>query len=115
MSGYKINYLTAHNDILFVQENLAREFGLVTATESVMREKLAEKINHLINTDFAGLINILYRVDVSESLLKQVLRTNPDKNAGVLIGDLVIERLLKKSKNRAGFRSQPPTSDDEKW
>ena len=115
MSGYKINYLTAHNDILFIRESLEKEFGLITDQEAQMREKLAETINHLINTDFAGLINILYRLDVSEVLLQQVLKANPDKDAGDLIAGLVIDRLLKKSKNRSSFPIDPATPDDEKW
>lgn len=76
---------------------------------------LAERINTLIDTDFSGLIHILYRLDVSEERVKQVLRTNPGADAGMLIARLVVERLILREKTRQQFRPNSGIPDDEKW
>ena len=80
-----------------------------------LRKDIAGYVNFLLLEDFNGLVQLLYRVDVSEEKLKAVLRDNPGTDAAVLIADLLISRQEEKLKNR-----QPPTEDpdipaDEKW
>jgi hypothetical protein len=79
------------------------------------KEQLLLLINQLINTDFEKLASILYRIDVSEKKLKRLLSDNPDTIAGLLIADLVIERLIEKKKSREKFRRDSSISDEEKW
>ena len=81
----------------------------------VSREALAAHINHLIQADFHRLVAWLYRLDISESKLKQTLDENTDKDAGELIAALVIERQLQKLKTRQDFKSREDIPDDEKW
>ena len=76
---------------------------------------LADHINHLVRYDFQKLVSILYRIDVSESKLKQLLKENPNTDAGIIIADLMIERQLQKIKSRQQFRRDENISDDEKW
>lgn len=75
---------------------------------------LASEINQLILTNFEKLVQLLYRIDVSETKLKALLKENPDKDAGLLIAVLMIERQLQKIKR------QPTNENDihcneEKW
>jgi hypothetical protein len=81
--------------------------------------KWAQYFNNLIESDFHKLVSLLYRVDVSENKLKQVLKDNPDENAGRIIALLVIERLLQKIRSRAEHRSRsadlPDNPHDEEW
>jgi uncharacterized protein YwgA len=79
------------------------------------KEQLAVLINRLINTDFEKLAGILYRIDVSEKKLKKLLSDNPNTDAGLLIADLVIERLIEKKKSREKFHRDSTISDEEKW
>jgi hypothetical protein len=80
------------------------------------KDLLADKVNQLINRDFARLVNILYRLDISEVKLKQVLKENATEDAGQLIAQLIIERQLQKFKARQQFnQSNNNTSDEEKW
>lgn len=102
------------NEILFIRENLAREFGLAAAGDD-FRNLLAERINQLIDRDFSTLVTTLYRLDVYENKLRQALFENPDKNAGELIADLVIKRLLEKCKSRTMYPPNADIPDDEKW
>lgn len=76
------------------------------AAAEVLESQLAEYINRLIQEDFDQLIRLLYRIDVSEPRLKQLLREHPDQDAGVLIARMIIDRQWEKMKSRAHFRSK---------
>ena len=77
---------------------------------------LGDKINSLIKDDFNLLIQILYRIDVNEARLKQVLKDNPNEDAGKIIAALLIERQLQKINIREQFkRKNDNFSEDEKW
>jgi hypothetical protein len=81
-----------------------------------MERVLAEKINDLIKNNFNHLVYLLYRMDVDESRLKQLLKDNPDEDAGRMIARLVIERQLQKIKTRASFKNNKNDPEDaEKW
>ena len=103
-------------NIPLVQQELSDDFNLpVTYDRQKLVEALAEGINYLIQADFARLLNILYRIDISEQTLKQTLEQQADKDAGLLIADLIIERQLQKQKMRAQFKPQQNIPDDDKW
>ena len=83
---------------------------------SLTRKVLAEKINDLVNNDFQKLVLILYRMDVSEPKLKQLLNGNPGTDAGIIITDLMIERQAEKIKSREHYSKRDENiHDDEKW
>lgn len=81
----------------------------------LLKEQLSSHINLLIRSDFQKLVSILYRVDVSESKLKQLLKENPDADAANIITELIIERQLQKIRSRQEHRPGENISDDEKW
>jgi hypothetical protein len=80
-----------------------------------LKEKLANYIHHLINHDFNKLVSILYRIDVSEQKLKQLLEGNPSEDAGKIIATLIIERQLEKLKWRKQDRHNDNISEDDRW
>ena len=80
-----------------------------------LRKIIIDRIRDLIHSDFQKLVNILYRMDVSESKLKRMLEENPESDAGVIIAELMIERQAQKIKSRQETRSNNKISDDEKW
>jgi hypothetical protein len=103
-------------NIPLIQKQLSGDFNLpVTNSKQQLLATLAEGINQLIQTDFARLINILYRIDISEKTLKQTLEQQADKDAGLLIAELIIERQLQKQKMRQKFKSPDNIPDDDKW
>ena len=77
--------------------------------------RLAEIINHLINSDFSRLVGILYRVDVSEQKLKSLLKQYPDAAAGSIIASLILERQEQKIESKKQFGSSTTESDEERW
>jgi hypothetical protein len=107
---------TPEENIPLLQQELSNDFNLpVTNNKQKLIEALAEGINYLIQADFTRLTNILYRIDISEQTLKETLEKQADKDAGVLIAELIIERQLQKQKMRAQFKTQQNIPDDDKW
>ena len=80
-----------------------------------MREQLIVYVNHLLLHDFNKLVQVLYRVDVDEKKLKQLLQQNKETDAAVIIADLLIQRQEEKIKAKAAFKSNDTISDEEKW
>ena len=81
-----------------------------------LQKRLGVYVNELIQTNFQKLIMLLYRIDVSEQKLKQLLQVQPQENAGDIIAALIIERQLQKIKSRQQFRQQKDDFDEEeKW
>ena len=81
----------------------------------LLKERLSSHINFLIQSDFQKLASILYRVDVSESKLKNLLKENQGFDAASIITVLVIERELQKIRSRQEYRNDENISEDERW
>jgi len=90
-----------------IRSDLNNSYGLdlpETTTLEALEAILAEKIDAMINDDFNRLISLLYRIDVSESKLKQRLKENTNINAGLLIARLILERQWQKIETRRRYR-----------
>jgi len=81
----------------------------------LLKEQLSSHINFLIQSDFQKLVSILYRVDINESKLKNLLKENQGFDAANIITDLIIERELQKIRSRQEYRNEENIRDDEKW
>ena len=99
-----------------VLEEVSKELEVTVKDHTLTKQALIEKINDLITTDFQKLVSILYRMDVSEIKLKQLLNENPGTNAALIIVDLMIERQAEKIRSRQQFNKQDENiSDEERW
>jgi hypothetical protein len=100
-------------------ESLNKDMAIaLPATISLeeIQDALALHLNQLIKNDFEKLVVTLYRIDVSEQKLKQLLVQHPDRDAGQLIASLIIERQLQKMKTRRQFGQHANGPDEEeKW
>lgn len=84
--------------------------------EAFTKEQLVLYIQTLISNDFAGLVQLLYRLDISEPRLKQTLAAQPAKDAGELIAQMIIERLEQKKIAREAFKRKDwGESKEERW
>lgn len=83
--------------------------------EAELETVLAQKANHLIQHDFNLLVFILYRIDVSEQKLKQILKENPEADAGLIIARMMIQRQKEKLRAREEFKTKAEDSGEEKW
>jgi len=85
-------------------------------TEEALRQCIIEKVNDLILNNFAKLTELLYRVDVDEERLKNLLNNSGEKDAAEIITDLIIQRQIQKFENRKSFQSpDKDIPEDEKW
>lgn len=97
-----------------LRSDLNHSYGLdlpETANIEALEAILADRINRMITDDFNGLIQLLYRVDVSEPNLKKILRENAGTDAGLLIARLILERQWQKIETRRQFGGQSRTSE----
>ena len=79
------------------------------------KKMLSEKVNLLINTNFSKLVNILYRLDISEKKLKVLLSNTIETPACDVIATLIIERQIQKVESRNRFKSDRDIADEERW
>jgi hypothetical protein len=99
-------------------ESLQKDLDLSLSpacSEAALKEALTAYIDHLISHDFEKLVFYLYRIDVNEKKMRQLLDRQQGENAAALIAGLVIERQLQKIESRKKFRSDEPDSQEEKW
>ena len=97
---------------------LLQELNTAVAAErkEALKKELSLYINELLLHNFSALVQLLYRVDVSEQKLKTVLQQNPQQDAGNLIAELVIQRQQEKYQSRKNFPSSAnETNDEERW
>jgi len=89
--------------------------SLTVTRNDDLKKTIREIVNDLIENDLARLVQFLYRVDVNETKLKQLLQDNPQTDAAVLITDLLIERQLEKIKAKQDLKKEDDIPDEEKW
>lgn len=82
-----------------------------------LKKMLAEHVNLLIGNNFNKLISILYRMDINELRLRQLLNESTSQDAGTIIADLIIERQLQKIKSRemSPKKGENNINENEKW
>jgi hypothetical protein len=80
-----------------------------------LKTQLAVYLNELLLHDFHSMVQLLYRVDVSEKKLKTVLEENPGEDAGNLLADLVMQRQLEKQVTKSRFQFPNDASEEERW
>jgi hypothetical protein len=79
------------------------------------KKRLVAAVNELLVHRFDQLVFLLYKVDVNEKKLKQLLKENPSEDAAVIITNLLLQRQEEKEKSRQAFKKNDDVPDDEKW
>ncbi len=112
------------NKLKKIERTLIHKFDLEQAhedisTEEMLKSWLATEIEYLIERDFSALMQLLYRIDINEKLLKSKLQNNTLADSGVVIAELIIQREKQKLEWREKFKNSNPFSDSEdeveKW
>ena len=91
-----------------------------TTTDIVQIEKFSQKelvefIRYLIQNDFEKLVFLLYRIDVYENKIKNLLNTSSNTNAEELIAQAIMERLEEKRISREKYKTNTSFDEEEKW
>jgi uncharacterized membrane protein YkgB len=111
--------ILAENEMIKEVITELQKFSLEIYVETVSLHKLikalSDSINHLITNDFSRFISILYRMDISEKRLQQLLKESVNTSAGDIIAEMIIKRQAEKIKTRKLFTDSNIVSDEEKW
>ncbi|MCK9402145.1 MAG: hypothetical protein M0Q26_01970 [Chitinophagaceae bacterium] len=83
--------------------------------ERFSADELAAWVNDMIQRDFTGLLNLLYRLDINEAKLRKMLDEIQNEDAGKIIAALIIERQLQKIKSKQQFRQADDIPEEDKW
>ena len=87
---------------------LQRNFGLEgnidfednESTNDRLKKMLVRRLDELLAYDFNALLNALYRMDVPEDKVKQVLTLSAQENLSEDLAEIIIERVLQKAVTR---------------
>ena len=95
---------------------------IASATEIQLQQdegffnNLSDWLNKLINENFEQVIALLYRIDVSEKKLKNILAEDKSALSGDILARLIIERQLEKLAARKKYKTEPEeNSGEERW
>lgn len=94
---------------------LLQESGEMEVQQPAWYQAIKAAVNDLINNDFDALLQLLYRVDVSEAKLRGMLQQLPGSDAADIITKLLVERQVQKIKSRQQFQSPPSDNEEEAW
>lgn len=83
--------------------------------ESLSAKELAAWVNDMILRDFTGLLNLLYRLDVSEEKIRNLLEEMQHEDAGKIIAAVMIERQLQKIKTKQQFKQDENIPEEDRW
>ncbi len=87
----------------------------ITNIEKFSKEDLIVFIKQLINNNFEKLIFLLYRIDVNENKIKQLLDKSTI-NTEELIAQAIIDRIAEKKITKEKYKQQQQDIDEEdKW
>ncbi len=86
---------------------LATYFALPDGADDfkMVRQKLIEEIQYLIDYDLNKLWSILYRIDVAEKKVKSVISNTPYNEHASHIADLIIHRQQEKIISRKKYKT----------
>ena len=86
-----------------------------TSNEKALYEILVAQINELINNNYSQLLQLLYTIDVPEKKLKEKLKDNPEKDAAIIITDLILERQAQKKESFSSNTWKGEIPEEDKW
>lgn len=98
-----------------IMDIVLAETNIYTLKSEHLFAELSAYINNLITHHFDELITLLYRLDVSEKKLKDLLQQHATEDAADIIASLIIERQEQKIKTRALFKPSQNIPEEERW
>lgn len=95
----------------------ATALGIAVPDRSQLTKQLiTDRINELLQSDFTGLVNLLYRLDIDEERLRVMLDQHAGTDAAEIITGLLLERQWQRLQSRRQFsRGDQDIDENEKW
>ena len=80
----------------FGLEKIQDELGGDSQQYEALKKQLSKRIEEMIDLEFDRFVNLLYRIDISESKVKQALAEQPFSKGAEKVADMIIQRQLQK-------------------
>ncbi|MBX9852381.1 MAG: hypothetical protein K2X86_11570 [Cytophagaceae bacterium] len=89
-----------------ISKNFEMDAGLISTCQNLndLKEKLAHAISILLNRDMNRLLNIFYRMDLSEQKVNRIISESAPQEISSQLADLVIEREMQKAITRSKYK-----------
>ncbi len=71
-----------------------------------LQEHVKEVVHQLLDTNFEHLLQVLYRIDVSEEKVKRILNISDPERISSELADLIIRRELAKVQTRLKYNQE---------
>jgi len=71
-----------------------------------LKEYLVQEIKILLSSNFQQLLNVLYRIDVSETKAGQAIALKEPSAIADKLAELILERQYQKAKTRIAYRNR---------
>ncbi|MAE83869.1 MAG: hypothetical protein CMB80_14105 [Flammeovirgaceae bacterium] len=91
-------------------ELIQKDFGLTNdfefagnQYEEELIEYLIRVVQYLLDHDFEKLLNVMYRIDLPENRVKNVLTTSDPENLSRSLSELILDRERQKAKTRIQY------------
>lgn len=88
-----------------LQQLVQQYTGLEANDEAALFGQLSDHIDHLLTHDFGGLVNIMYRVDVSEPLFRKAMSMGGSREVADNLAALLLDRLRTKAQWREKYKN----------
>lgn len=86
---------------------IGQYFGVEIVDESLtytlILNQLTKQIKYMLDNDFQGLLNALYRIDVDERKFSLALETGESEDVAKNVGDLILQRIVLKAQTRMKY------------
>ncbi len=89
----------------------AFELEISADNQQQIKDLLVSELIQLILQSPEKLWNILYRIDVNETKVKQIFSNSAPLLIAPELADLIIERMLQKAKSRMAYKKENPTKE----
>lgn len=93
-------------EITIIRDLLIKDLYYNVPSSSVpeLKDNLIAYLQHLLDKDFERLLQGLYRIDVNEDNVKEILNCGSPENIAGRLADLILNRLQQKAITRMQYR-----------
>ena len=82
------------------------QFDNVSADLQDIKKRLIQVLDYMLTKDFERLLNAMYRLDINETLFRDVIEGQKGNNISELLADLIIDRELQKVQTRLKYKDK---------
>jgi hypothetical protein len=97
-------------EIAISSKLISQYFGLETysdeLTYQLLLEKVTTQVKYMLDDDFQGLLNAMYRIDIDERKFSLALETGQPDDVAKNVAELILERVVLKAKTRLKYSGE---------